>query len=73
MPHHIQAIRDALAAEIRSWRRREAVLTRGREGVLLAYEECDALGMAGQSWAACENAARVLRGFASALTKARQP
>lgn len=58
----VQAARDALAAEIRSWRRRgrnhETPNTRAAT---------DAFGLVGPDWEACENAARGLRGLATAF------
>ena len=63
-----QESRDALAAEIRSWRRRAQRIVGIRTSETRdAYHECDALGMLGESWAACEIAARGLRAFATAF------
>ena len=57
-----QADRDALAAEIRSWRRRaDSPYSPNTRAAVGAFH------LLGDDWLACRNAARALRGLATAF------
>ena len=63
----VQAARDALATEIRSWRRRAETVTGSSADWQPARRAIEAAHLTGDDWVACTNAARGLRGLATAF------